>query len=147
MLAHRILCCDVPVILAVSGHALAMGALLLLSADYRIGLAGDYKIGLNEVAIGLTMPYFGVELAQNRIASRHLQSALHMAKIYDSAGAVEAGYLDELVEENDLLPRAEALADQLAALDAEAHKNTKARLRAELRTKIANVIEAEFGAS
>ena len=145
LLSYRLLCCDVPVILAVSGHALAMGALLLLSADYRIGLSGEYKIGLNEVAIGLTMPYFGVELARNRIASGHLQSALTMAKIYDSAGAVEAGFLDELVDENDLITRAESLADQLAGLDAEAHKNTKARLRSELRTVIASAIDEEFG--
>lgn len=63
-LARRWLTFTSPVVLAVNGHALAMGGLLLLSADYRIGTAGEFKIGLNEVAIGLTMPRFGVEIAR-----------------------------------------------------------------------------------
>ena len=57
----RLMGFDTPVVLAVSGHALAMGALTCLSADYRIGIRGDFKLGLNEVAIGMTLPWFGVE--------------------------------------------------------------------------------------
>ena len=62
-LAVRLLGFHAPVIIACNGHCLAMGALLLLSIDLRLGAEGDYKIGLNEVAIGMTMPYFGVEIS------------------------------------------------------------------------------------
>jgi enoyl-CoA hydratase len=144
-LSRRILAFPTPVILAVSGHALAMGALLLLSADYRIGVHGTYKIGLNEVAIGMTLPYFGVELAQARLAKAHLGAAVTLAKIYDAPGAVEAGYLDEVVSEEDLLSCAIAKAEQLSTLNMEAHKQTKARTREGLSVALEEAITKELG--
>ncbi len=146
-LSRRLLKFDTPVVLAVSGHALAMGALLLLSADYRIGIHGNYKLGLNEVAIGMTLPYFAIELAQARLVNTHLQAAVGLAKIYDASGAVEAGYLDEAVAPDDLIPRAIELATQLSALDMTAHKQTKTRIRQELNTALGAAVEREFGAS
>jgi enoyl-CoA hydratase len=144
-LARRIVNFSTPVVLAVSGHALAMGALLLLSADYRIGVQGNYKIGLNEVAIGMTLPYFGVALAKARLASAHVNKAVGLAQIYDAAGAVEAGYLDEAVSEDDLLPRVIARAEQLSALDMNAHKHTKMRVREDLKAALDAAIEKELG--
>lgn len=144
-LSRRLLNFATPVILAVSGHALAMGALLLLSADYRIGVDGNYKLGLNEVAIGMTLPHFGVELARARLSKRHLNTAVGLAKIYEPAGAVAAGYLDEVVAEDQLLPRAKALAEQLSGLDMQAHKNTKARVRSELNAALDVALQAELG--
>ncbi len=132
--SRRLLSFPTPVVLAVSGHALAMGALLLLSADYRVGVHGTYKIGLNEVAIGMTMPYFGVELARARLATAHVGNAVSLAKVYDAPEAVEVGYLDEAVSEEDLLPRAKSLAQQFSALDMEAHRQTKARIREPLNS-------------
>jgi enoyl-CoA hydratase len=143
-ISQRLLTMPTPVVLAVSGHALAMGALMLLSADYRIGVHGTYKIGLNEVAIGMTMPYFGVELARARLAPRHLNTALSLARVYDSAGALEVGYLDEVVSEEDLLPHALAVAEQLAGLDMTAHKQTKARIREGLISTLQDVITKEL---
>jgi len=143
--SRRLLSFATPVVLAVSGHALAMGALLLLSADYRIGARGNYKIGLNEVAIGMTLPYFGVELARARLASACVDKAVGLAQIYDADGAVAAGYLDEAVEEGDLLSRAISWAEQLAGLNMEAHKNTKNRVRAELNAALDSAVEKELG--
>ena len=144
-LSRRLLNFDTPIILAASGHALAMGALLLLSADYRIGISGNYKIGLNEVAIGMTMPHFGVELARARLSKRYLNNALGLAAVYDSSGALEAGYLDEVVDAQQLLPRAVALAEQFSGLNMEAHKNTKARVRADLNAALDIALAQELG--
>lgn len=144
-LSQRLLNFRTPVVLAVSGHALAMGALLLLSADYRIGIHGNYKIGLNEVAIGMTLPYFGVELARARLSSSHLNAAVGLARIYDAGAAVEAGYVDEAVQEDELLPRSIELAQQLAGLNMEAHKNTKERIREGLNAALEAAIEKELG--
>jgi len=144
-ISRRLLAFPTPVILAVSGHAIAMGALLTLSADYRIGVHGTYKIGLNEVAIGMTLPYFGIELARERLARTHFASAVTMAKLYDSVGAVEAGFLDEVVSEEDLVERAIAKAEQLAELDMEAHKNTKARTRENFMAALEDAVNKELG--
>ena len=143
-LSRRLLNFDTPVVLAVSGHALAMGALLLLSADYRIGIRGSYKIGLNEVAIGMTLPYFGIELANARLARTHLTSAVALAQVYDAPGAVEAGYLDEAVQEEELLPRAIAVAQQFSGLDMQAHNQTKQRIREGLNQALDSAFEKEM---
>ncbi len=143
--SRRILNFPTPVVLAVTGHALAMGALLLLSADYRIGVQGAYKLGLNEVAIGMTLPYFGIELARERLATTHLTPAVSLARVYDAAGALEAGYLDDAVSEEDLLTQAIAVAEQFASLDMGAHQQTKARTREQLNAALDKAFDKELG--
>lgn len=145
-LAQRLLAFPTPVVLAVSGHALAMGALLLLSADYRVGTAGDFKLGLNEVAIGMTMPYFGVELARARLDPAHFELSVNCAHLYDAVGAVEAGYLDEAVDVDQLMSRAMAVAEQLSGIDMAAHKATKDRVRAPLNQALKDGLAREFNA-
>ena len=86
-----------PLVFAVTGHALAMGAVLLCCADYRVGAAGDYKIGLNEIRIGLAVPPFATEVARARLDPAHFNRATLLAEVYDPAGALEAGWLDEIV--------------------------------------------------
>ncbi|MCG8589262.1 MAG: crotonase/enoyl-CoA hydratase family protein [Proteobacteria bacterium] len=122
----------IPVIAGCTGHALAMGALLLLSTDLRIGVEGEFKLGLNEVAIGMTLPVFGVELARERLSKRHLQRAVASAELYDPAGAVDAGYLDRVVPADALEDVVRKEAAALAALPREAHAGTKLRLRGEV---------------
>ncbi len=143
-LSRRLLRFETPVVLGVSGHALAMGALLLLSADYRIGIHGNYKLGLNEVAIGMTLPWFGVELARYRLNDTHFDRAVGLAQVYDAAGAVEAGYLDEAVAEEELPARIAELAQQLSALDMQAHRHTKARTRSQLESALDAALAKDF---
>jgi enoyl-CoA hydratase len=145
-LAQRLLEFPTPVVLAVSGHALAMGALVLLSADYRIGCEGNFKLGLNEVAIGMTMPYFGVELARARLTPSHFQLAVNCAQLYDAKTAVPAGFLDEAVPAEQLMDRAQAVAEQLALVNMQAHKATKDRVRAPLNQALVEALAKEFPA-
>lgn len=118
-----------PVVIGCTGHALAMGAILLLAADARIGARGDYKIGLNEVAIGMTLPVFGVEFARERLSKRHLQRAAAQAEIYTPEAAVDAGFLDRVTDLDSVPDDALATAERLAALHQPAHRATKLRLR------------------
>ena len=145
-LSKRFLTFSTPIVLAVSGHALAMGALLCLSADYRIGIKGNFKLGLNEVAIGMTLPWFGIELARARIANGQINDAVGLAHIYDAEGAVSAGYLDEAVEGEQLLDRAVELATGLSALNMEAHKPTKARIREPMLERLEEALRRDFQA-
>lgn len=118
-----------PVVAACTGHALAGGALLLLSADTRIGVMGDFKIGLNEVAIGMPLPAFAVELARDRLSPNELTAATVQSRIYDPAGAVQSGYLDRLAESDDPTEEAVAEARGLGELRSGAVAATKTRLR------------------
>lgn len=118
-----------PVVIACTGHAVAAGGLLLLAADLRIGMRGDYKIGLNEVAIGLTLPPLGLELARERLSPRALTSATLAAQIFDPDGACAAGYLDETAEEGAFAAQVEAAVARLLEIDQSAFAATKRGLR------------------
>jgi enoyl-CoA hydratase len=118
-----------PIVAACSGHALAMGAVLLLGADLRIGAAGDFKLGLNEVSIHMTLPVFAVEIARDRLSRRHFQRAVIQAEIYGPDGAVDAGYLDRVVPAERLAEEARAEAERLAGLPRRAFSETKQRVR------------------
>lgn len=144
MLSQRLLQFPTPVVLAVSGHALAMGALLCLSADYRIGLRGDFKIGLNEVAIGMTLPWFGIELARYRLEETRINAAVGLAQVYTPDDAVDIGYLDEVVDEDALIERSRSMAEKLSALDMAAHKATKARIREPFLKALDAALEKDF---
>src|SRR5258708_5344809 len=63
-LAERILSFPAPVVIACTGHAFPAGAFLLMAADARVGADGPFKLGLNEVRIGLTLPWFPAVLAR-----------------------------------------------------------------------------------
>lgn len=118
-----------PVIMACTGHSLAAGGLLLLAGDTRIGTEGDFRIGLPEVAIGMTMPVFGIELARDRLARNRFSEAVTQARIYGPAEAAAVGYLDEVVPAAALMETAKARAAALAALQQPAFVNTKRKER------------------
>jgi len=114
-----------PTVAACTGHALAAGALTLLCCDHRVGADGPFKIGLNEVGIGMALPIFAVELARERLTVAELGPATVQARIYDPAGAVAAGYLDRTVPADELLVEAHAEARRLAELPGKAYGRTK----------------------
>ena len=119
-----------PVVAACTGHALAGGALLLLVSDARIGAAGAaFKLGLNEVAIGIPLPVLLRRLAEDRLDPRHRVAATLLAEVYDPAGARRVGYLDEVVEPDAVLARAVARAEALAKLPGRAFARSKTSLR------------------
>jgi len=118
-----------PLVIACTGHALAGGALVLLTGDVRLGAAGAYRIGLNEVAIGLPVPVLAMELARDRLVPTELGRATLTAQIYAPEEAVKAGYLDAVVPAGDVLSRAREEATRLGALARPAFSGTKTRLR------------------
>jgi enoyl-CoA hydratase len=104
----------IPVVIGATGHALAMGAILLLSADVRIGAEGSFKIGLNEVSIGIPVPRFVEAVARTRIGPTHLSRAVGLAEVFDPDGAVRAGYLDRIAPADDVTAAAVDEAHRLA---------------------------------
>ena len=89
-LLMRLFTCPMPVVCACTGHALAMGSLRVARGDVRIGAAGDFKIGLNEVAIGMGLPIFAIELARYRLTPAGFNAAL-LGEVFDPEDAVGGG--------------------------------------------------------
>ena len=118
-----------PLIGACTGHAIAAGAFMLLSCDTRIGTAGDFKLGLNETAIGMVLPVFGLELAAARLSRRHLTAATIQARLFNPEEAMDAGFLDEVVSGDQLQQRSIEVAAQLAKFPAEAYAGNKLAIR------------------
>ena len=118
-----------PLVIACSGHALAGGALVVLTGDTRIGASGEFRIGLNEVSIGMPVPVLAMELARDRLLPTELGRATLQAQIYTPDDAAKAGYLDALVSPDDLLARSLDEAKRLSALARHAYQATKTRLR------------------
>ena len=143
LLSRRMLSFPYPIIIACSGHAIAKGAFLLLSADYRIGCKGPFKIGLNEVAIGMTMHHAGLAMAKGRIPENYLNRCVLNAEIFQSEDAIQAGYLDMVVEPEQLLVVAQKAAQQMLQLNMKAHLGTKLRLRKQLLEELDSAIEKD----
>jgi enoyl-CoA hydratase len=139
--AERMLSFPRPIVVACNGNALAMGAFLLLSADHRVGSEGDFKIGLNEVAIGLTLPYFGIALARHRLTRPAFDRCTVTGVILDPDAARAAGFLDEVVAPDDLIATARAAAERLRGIDMNAHHATKLRIRADALAGLADGID------
>jgi len=128
-LARRLLAHPFPVIVACPGHAVAKGAFILLSADYRIGVDGPFSIGLNEVQIGMTMHHAGIELARDRLRRSAFHRSVINGEMFDPQSAVDAGFLDKVVSAEELQGAALAAARQLKKINMTAHKNTKLKVR------------------
>jgi len=123
----RLLTYPRPVLVACTGHAVAAGALVLLAADARLGARGEFRIGLSEVSIAMALPAFAIELARQRLSKRHFVAATTQARLYAPDAALDAGYLDRVVEPEALLPAARAEATRLAELPQPAFRETKLR--------------------
>ncbi|MEE4946178.1 crotonase/enoyl-CoA hydratase family protein [Pseudomonas alliivorans] len=128
-LARRMLSHPFPIIVACPGHAIAKGAFLLLSADYRIGVEGPFNIGLNEVQIGMTMHHAGIELARDRLRKSAFNRSVINAEIFNPEGAMQAGFLDQVVSVEALSETARTVATQLKKINMNAHGKTKLKTR------------------
>jgi enoyl-CoA hydratase len=134
-LGLRIFTYPLPVVLGVTGHALAMGGILTTTADYRVGAEGTYKLGLNEVAIGMPVPSFGVELCRDRLSPAWFTRCVQHATLCSPTEAVQAGFLDEVVALEDVPARATAVAAQLAET---VHPGPFRMTRENIRAKLAD---------
>ncbi|MCV7028584.1 crotonase/enoyl-CoA hydratase family protein [Mycobacterium sherrisii] len=146
-LSYRLLSHPKPVVIACTGHAIAMGSFLLSSGDHRVA-AHAYNIQANEVAIGMTIPYAALEIMKLRLTPSAYQQATGLAKTFFGETALAAGFVDEIVLPEMVVDRAEEAAQEFAGLHQHAHAATKLRARADtLKALRAGIdgIEAEFG--
>ena len=145
-LARRMLSHPYPIVVACPGHAVAKGAFILLSADYRLGVDGPFTIGLNEVKIGMTMHHVGIRLARDRLGPAAFQRAVINAEMFNPQSAKDAGFLDAVVAPEELMSAARTMAQQLQKINLKAHANTKLKVRAELLAALDRAIQLDKSA-
>jgi enoyl-CoA hydratase len=130
-LSIRLLSFPVPVIIAATGPAIAMGSFMLLCGDHRVG-SPKTRCQANEVAIGMILPISAIEIMRQRLTRAAFSRAVSLAAVFSGDAAVSAGWIDELVEAENVLPRAQQVAAEAAAtLHAKAHRASKLKAREE----------------
>jgi enoyl-CoA hydratase len=135
-----------PIVMAVTGHAMAGGILLAATGDIRIGARGEFKIGLNEVTNNMPVPVLAHELARDRLTARELLPAVAHAKIYNPEAAVEAGWLDRCVEGETLASEAMAEAKRLGDLPSFAYATSKKSLRRQTIDYVRSTLDENLAA-
>jgi enoyl-CoA hydratase len=114
-----------PTVAAVNGHAIAGGCVLALACDLRLMSGG--RIGLTELAVGVPFPTAALEIVRHALGSRAGQVLLG-AQTEDRERALALGMVDELTEPGELLPRAVALATELASRSPKSYRLAKVAL-------------------
>jgi enoyl-CoA hydratase len=140
----RLYALPVPLVIASTGHALAGGALVVLTGDIRISARGPFRIGLNEVQIGMPVPVLAMELARDRLDPRHLIASTLFATVVDPEAAVGAGWFDELADDTTLIDTAVARAAKLAELPRDAYGKTKQSLREQTIDYVRSTLEKDM---
>src|SRR5437867_2901883 len=126
----RVFTFPLPTVAAVTGHAIAGGAMLMFACDLRYVAAGPFKLHLNEVAIGLILPTWAIVISEKAIPSRwHTEALLH-ARAYSPDEALERGMIDRVVPPGGLLEAVLEAATALAALDQKRYATSQSRQRA-----------------
>jgi enoyl-CoA hydratase len=143
-LTARLLLEPIPVVAACTGHALAAGGLLLLAADHRVGAAGDFKIGLNEVSIGMPLPKWAVELARYRLRPSDFDWRVVLGRTASPDEAVRAGFLDRVVPVDAVLEEAMATAVELSRLSTSAVEGTKRRARGPVAARMLEGMDTDL---
>jgi len=113
-LGVRLALLRVPTVAALNGHAYAGGAVFALACDYRIMRSDRGWICFNEVDVQVEIPQRLMDVLRAKLAPTVARDALIAARKYTAPEAVACGMVDEAVAEEDVLPRAIALARELA---------------------------------
>jgi Delta3-Delta2-enoyl-CoA isomerase len=143
-LLHTVAASEIPVAAAITGHSPAAGAVLSVFCDHRVMADGPFKIGMNEVQVGLSVPAT-LQYGLKRLTGPRAGDALLIAGALVSPGeALRVGLVDEVVGPDEVVPRALAWAERLTALPRQAMRDTRRLARADLVTQFDSLSDADF---
>ena len=134
-----------PVVAAVNGHAIAGGCVLALQADVRIGAGSDLRIGLNEVQLGIGLPYLVLETLRAQVSPPSLLPIAQEGRLFSPDEAVAVGLLHEVVPPDQFEQRALGRAMELGTLPSAAFGAVKLGLRSPVGQRIRELQEQDAG--
>ncbi|MEO8064405.1 MAG: enoyl-CoA hydratase/isomerase family protein [Pseudomonadota bacterium] len=129
--ARALAMAPMPVIFGITGHSPAGGTVLAVQGDYRVMAQGDFRMGLNEVHIGL-FPGALIMGAFKRLTGGHAAQFLTRGALMDPATAYRIGLVDELCEPAEVVARALAIAREFCALPRDVMLKTRELTRRDL---------------
>jgi enoyl-CoA hydratase len=129
-----------PLVTAVNGHAIAGGLILALCGDYRVG-ATEGKLGLTELRVGIPYPAVPMAIVKAELSPPVVRRLAMRADLVEPAVALELGLVDELADENAVLPRALAVAAELASMPSTAYAQVKKQVRGTAAREMQRVVE------
>jgi enoyl-CoA hydratase len=125
-----------PTVARLAGHAIAGGLVLALACDYRLGREGDYRVGLNEVAIGASYPRIALEIVRLRLPHARAAELALGAALYPASQATRLGIVDELLPADRFDDTVVRRAARLGGFPREAYAHTKAALVADALARV-----------
>ena len=143
-LVLRLIAFPSPTIGVMEGHAFPMGTFLLLACDVRIGALGKYRMGLNEVVIGISPPRFAIELARSRVHPAWLSRTVTLGEMFEPEDAVTAGFLDRAVPPNEVDGALSEVLSALKGVNVEMHTTAKHDLRRQAMAAMREAIDADL---
>lgn len=118
-----------PMVAGVNGHAVAGGCILALTADYRVLRRGGAQIGLNEVRVGLPLPWSVTELLRASVPPNALSQVALLGRNFADDDALRVGLADELADAAGFEEACLRRLGEFIEKDAYAVVTTKAALR------------------
>jgi enoyl-CoA hydratase len=143
-LALRLMGFPQPTIGVMEGHAYPMGTFLLLACDVRIGALGAYRMGLNEVMIGISPPVFAIELTRSRVHPAYLSRTVTLGEMFEPEAAVTAGFLDRAVAPEAVDRTIDEVLKGVGAVNRTTHPRAKLDLRRATMTAMREAIDRDL---
>jgi enoyl-CoA hydratase/carnithine racemase len=131
-LQHQLAVQPVPVVAAITGHCAAAAAIMALFCDYRIMTHGNYKIGLNEVAVGLCPGKIAYQAFRRQVGARHADQLVIRGEFVDPVEALRIGLVERLAAPEQVIPEAIAYAQSFLDLPPQAMYETRRIARNDL---------------
>lgn len=136
---------DKPLIASINGHAPAGGCIIAIGCDYRVMAEGNYKIGLNEIPIGIVVPRGIFDIYSFWIGRKRAYQYLIEGKLYSPEHAKEIGLVDELVPADKVLETAEAKLKQYLKFEQNGWRLTKRQLKHDQLKAMSSISDFEMG--
>ncbi|MGA8151985.1 MAG: enoyl-CoA hydratase/isomerase family protein [Terriglobales bacterium] len=143
-LMRALACSSVPIAAAITGHAPAGGTVLPMFCDWRVMAAGEFKMGLNEVQVGIPLPPIILAALRRLVGARQAERLAVGGLLVSPLEALELGLIDEVVSLDRVVEQAQQWCESLLALPAEAMAKTRREARADLVAIFDRSLEAEL---
>jgi len=128
-IAHALLTCSKPVVAASTGHAFTIGALWLMACDLRFGERGDFKYAMTETIMGAILSGWPMALLESRVPPHLMTPIAVLSQMRGPEDAIDAGYIDQVVDAGEAVAAAVAAAKELAKLPQHAYAGNKRSVR------------------